>query len=710
MSELRGTDDATRLTARALGARRAGRRDEALALFERARDAAPERADLHANVAAALLELRQPADAVAAARAALERDAGFAAARLTLAAALFAQREIPAALREYDAVLAREPRDATALAGRADCLRESGDLVRAEHAYREALAVAPDLGHAHANLAPLLLNTGATDAAIAHCRRAIELLPGDAQPWLNLGLCLLEGDRLDEAMDAFAEAEQRGPSALLACHVARTWERVGDHVQAQLWVEQAEAREPGRAGNRVAAASVLLAAGDSEAARVLLEPLCESEPGLFEAWLLLGRARWDDGDVDEAIAAYERALALAPQMARVQATIGDVRASAGAIDAALAAYRAALAINPHCVGALCGVVQVLKGRSPAADVAALRALLDDPGTSAVARIAAHAALAQHADATGAYDDAVAQLGSANALQWQVRSRRDWEYDPARFAAQVDATIAAFDAAHFARVAGWGSSDALPLFVVGMPRSGTTLTEQILASHPRMLGVGERPFAQRNLAQLPALLDAPDGDPLALLPRLDAARVAERAGAHLAELGHLLARAGRARGDVTHVVDKMPDNWVVLGWIATTFPNARIVHVRRDPRDIAVSCWITSFAQIPWSCRLEHIAERLVAKSRLMAHWRRVLPIPVYELDYETLVADTEGETRRLLDWLRLPFDAACLDFHRREGVVRTASVLQVRQPVYSRSVARWRHYEEALAPLIARLEATGVLP
>lgn len=702
-----GNEDAGSLLARAHAARAAGDRSQALALFAAARDAQPSRAELHADLAAALLEARRLRDAIAAADAALAIDAGLAAARRTRAAAHFAAGEVAAARADYDALLAREPRDAPALAGRGDCRRMVGDGAGAIADHEAALAIAPDLAHSHANLGPLLLDAGRLDDALAHCRRAAVLLPGDAQPWLNLGLCLVEAERLDEAMDAFAEAEQRTASAHVACAIARAWERSGDLVQAQLWVDQAEAREPGRPGNRVAAGSVLIAMGEAEAARATLEALCESEPGLVEAWLLLGRARWDDGDVEAAVAAYERALAIEPRLARVHVAIGEARASAGDTDAALAAYRTALAGNPRSVAARCGVVQMLKSRSAAEDVAALSALLANPGVGPLARASVHAALAQHADATARYGDAVAHLGRANALQWESRSRRDWQYDPVEFARQVDAIIATFDAAHFARVAGWGDRSSLPVFVVGMPRSGTTLTEQILASHPALLGVGERTFALRNIAELPALEGGGSGDPLALVGEVGRERVAERAADWLAQLGALAARAGRP---VTGIVDKLPDNYLWLGWIATVFPNARIVHVRRDPRDIAVSCWITAFAQIPWACDLDHIAERLVQKERLVAHWRRVLPLPIHELDYESLVAEPEAEVRRLLAALELPFDPGCLDFHRRAGVVRTASVLQVRQPIYGRSVARWRHYEQALEPLTRRLRESGLLP
>jgi hypothetical protein len=169
-------------------------------------------------------------------------------------------------------------------------------------------------------------------------------------------------------------------------------------------------------------------------------------------------------------------------------------------------------------------------------------------------------------------------------------------------------------------------------------------------------------------------------------------------------GWHLDRLRELDGVHERVVDKMPDNYQCLGWIATLHPRAKIIHCRRDVRDVAVSCWITNFARIRWANDLEHLAERINEYLRLMAHYRAVLPIPILEVSYEHLVADQEGVTRRLLDFVGLEWDEACLSFHRTERLVRTASVAQVRQPIYQRSVARWKHYEEALQPFLAKVQ------
>jgi hypothetical protein len=166
----------------------------------------------------------------------------------------------------------------------------------------------------------------------------------------------------------------------------------------------------------------------------------------------------------------------------------------------------------------------------------------------------------------------------------------------------------------------------------------------------------------------------------------------------------LERLRQYRASAQRVVDKMPDNYLMAGLIATLFPRARIVHCRRDVRDVALSCWMTRFRHITWASDLGHIAGRIANYQRLMEHWRQVLPVPMLEIDYEETVADLEGVARRLVAWCGLEWDPACLAFHENKRPVRTASVTQVRQPIYTRSVQRWRNYAEALAPLLAALE------
>jgi hypothetical protein len=235
-----------------------------------------------------------------------------------------------------------------------------------------------------------------------------------------------------------------------------------------------------------------------------------------------------------------------------------------------------------------------------------------------------------------------------------------------------------------------------VFIVGLPRSGTTLTEQILASHSQVFGAGELRLAREDFLALgegPTERQAFEG--LGRLERSTLRRIGQR---HLEQLRALDSTAPR-------VVDKMPDNYLYLGLLAVLFPKAKFIHCRRDLRDVAVSCWITNFRSIRWANDVEHIAARFREYQRLMEHWRRVLPVPVLEVDYEETVADLPGVARRLVDWCGLEWQPACLAFHEGKRPVRTASVTQVRQPIYTRSVARWRNYEQTLGELFTALEA-----
>ena len=304
----------------------------------------------------------------------------------------------------------------------------------------------------------------------------------------------------------------------------------------------------------------------------------------------------------------------------------------------------------------------------------------------------HFGLAYVLDARGEYAEAAEHLDRGNSLQLSERHNCGWEYDPKEHELLVSRMIKVCTPDFFERVRGFGLDSELPVFVVGLPRSGTTLVEQILASHSRVFGAGEIKLA----ADAVVALGGQGADVVEGLRQLDRQTARRLASGHLEALRALNHAALR-------IVDKIPENYLYLGVLANLFPQAKLIHCRRDLRDVAVSCWMTNFREVRWANDQQHIASRFHEYQRIMEHWRKVLPVPLLEVDYEETVADLEGVARKLVAWCGLAWEPACLEFHRAKRPVTTASAVQVRQPVFRTSVGRWKHYEQALASLFARL-------
>ncbi|MGO8746639.1 MAG: sulfotransferase family protein, partial [Thermoguttaceae bacterium] len=297
-------------------------------------------------------------------------------------------------------------------------------------------------------------------------------------------------------------------------------------------------------------------------------------------------------------------------------------------------------------------------------------------------------------------EAAEHLDRGNALQLSEWRKCGQEYDPKAYEVLITQMIAVCTPNFFQRVRGFGLESEIPVFVVGLPRSGTTLIEQILAGHSQVFGAGEIKLVRDTMAEIGGQ-GADFSEGLRRLNRQTAQRLASR---HLERLRAF-------NGAALRIVDKMPENYVYLGLLASLFPRAKFIHCRRDLRDVAVSCWMTHFREIRWANDQQHIASRFHEYQRMMEHWRKVLPAPLLEVDYEETVANLEGVARKLVAWCGLAWEPACLEFHQAKRPVRTVSALQVRQPIYRTSAGRWRHYEQALAPLFARLKtATSCVP
>jgi tetratricopeptide (TPR) repeat protein len=634
-------------------------------------------------------------------RKAISLQPDYGAAHYNLGCVLLERDEPQAALDEFTAAHSVEPDNPRYLTARADALRITGRVDRAIESYGQALVLDPGLAAAHSNLGLLLLLRGREEEAIEHCRQAVALAPDNGIMHMNLGRCLVRMERLDEAMDCYADALELMPdSAELCTQIGKVWLEVENLPQAEHWFTRARQADESHLEARVGLAAALREAKFHDEAIGQLETLLEEHPDVVSAYVELAETRWDSGDAEGAIANLHKALELAPHLAGLHAKIGHVLASAGAVDEALTCFRAALELNPRNVNALHGLGTTLRGELPKADLDDVVGLLGNPQYREGALSALNNCLAHVYDGRQDYARAAEHAKAANRQQWIHRSRRGWEYEPQEFTAQVDHIMREFEPAVFEKHRNSGNASPLPVFVVGMPRSGTTLTEQILACHPRVLGVGEREFAAQSGAFL--MRARADGAAPGRLQDASARDIRSVADGYLDTLDRMrrLQKPG-----AEHVVDKCPDNYLLLGWLALLFPNVHIIHCRRDARDVAVSCWLTQFGRIRWACHEDHIAHRIGQYRRVMAHWRAVLPVPMLEIDYEETVSDTEAVARRMLEFIGLNWDPACLAPHRSDRLVRTASVTQVRKPVYRDSVARWQRYEFYLADLFRQIDA-----
>ena len=442
---------------------------------------------------------------------------------------------------------------------------------------------------------------------------------------------------------------------------------------------------------------IVLERGEPEEALLHCREAVRLRPTLLEAHINLGNVLQILGRPSEALESFRAAIRLKPNFAAAHAGVAGVLEELGDTAGSGESLREALRHDPRHTGALARLATQLREKLPAADQAAIERLSAEPGLPAARRWPMLFGLAQVLDARGEFTRAAECAATANALEYADFQRRGLAYDRAAHTLFVDRLLEAFTAEFFTRVRGWGLDTERPVFVVGMPRSGTTLVEQILASHPRVFGAGELQLARNEFRTLPEVTGRRGTLPHECVGYLDRNAIEQLARKHMNALADRNASADR-------FVDKMPENTLYLGFLAALFPRAKFIHCRRDLRDAALSCWITDFWQVRWACDQHQIASRAAEYRRVMEHWRRVLPVPLLEVDYESLVADQERVSRQIVEWCGLEWASECLEFHKTRRAVHTASAAQVRRPIYRSSVGRWKHYARPLAPMFAELE------
>jgi len=602
----------------------------------------------------------RPKDAIAAAERALAIDRRNASACNNRGIAEYDLGDFEAAERSYRRAIALSPRYAEAYSNLGNVLRAAKRLDEAVAAYRHALRIEPRFADAHNNLGTTLRDTGAIAEAERSYLAALALRPDDPAILANLALALRDLARLDEAEAILRRAlaiDPRGGRALVNLALV---------LLDRDRVEEAEA----------AARSALAARPE--------------DPEVLNA---LGRVLARQGRPEEAIGFYRRALALAPDLADAHNNLGIALIELGELDAAREALRRAVSLDRRHAGAYMNLAEAEKLAPGDPDLAAMRALARDPAALTMTqRMHLHFGLGKALGDAGEAERAFHHMLEGNRLK-----RSQIRYDEAAVLGAFDRIRQVFTRSLIEARSGHGNVSRLPIFIVGMPRSGTTLVEQILASHPRVHGAGEL----EDLARIVGGLRQSAGD----YPEAVAALGPDRPGA-IAE--QYLEALGQRSGGAERVTDKMPSNFYFIGLIHLALPGASIVHVRRDPVDTCLSCFSKLFASPQnHTYDLAELGRYYRKYAELMAHWREVLPPErMLEVRYEDLVADFERAARRILAHCGLEWDDACRSFHRTARPVRTASATQVRQPLYGSAVGRGNAFREFLTPLLRELPGT----
>jgi tetratricopeptide (TPR) repeat protein len=561
----------------------------------------------------------------------------------------------------------------------------AGALQTVEQRCRAQLSARPGEGMLWKILSVALLRQGKDPSAALG--RAVELLPRDAETHLNLGIALAAAGQRAEAETSYRRALELNPSGVEALnHLGELLREAGRGEEALAVRRQAVGLDPRRAEHHINLGKALFEIRRLDEATAAFRAALALQPEDLQGLLgLAGTARMRGHSV-EAEDICRKALALEPDHLEGLALLGELLADRGQFAEARAVFERALAINPALPAVYSSLATHRKMTSADDDWRRqVEGLLAKP-LPLSHEIGLRYALGKYCDDLGRYDEAFDNYRRAN----ELARRHKQKYDRGRLEQRVERIIGTFDAQFMSERRADGSDSEAPLLIIGMPRSGTSLAEQILASHPAVFGGGELRFWEGAFGVFEAERAAGVGA-AELLPQF--AR-------------DYLERLRALSGTAARIIDKMPANFLYLGLMHAAFPRARIIHMRRHPLDTCLSIYSQNFFRMgSYANDLGDLSHYYGQYLRVMQHWRSVLPATaLLEVPYEELIAGQESWTRRMLDFCGLPWDPKCLDFHQTDRVVITASRWQVRQRLNSSSAGRWRNYARHLQAIEYLLE------
>lgn len=694
-----------------------GRHEEALEYYAKALEVNPDYLDCLNNKAYACWSLEQYKEAERLSREALDIDPDNTVSLNGLAMALAKLVKFEEAIDLWERASTINPDEPMFLVNWGNTLREMGRLKDSEKICKKALELSPENPEALNNLANALRDTGKTEEAIALYRQATDIRPDYHEAHANLGIAYIDSQMYGDAAVAarYAVAFDRNfamgynvlshaycelgdfPSAHSAAQraihlrpndaepyleLANVLTSLDQYDDAQAAVQQALKHERGHARAFLKLADIRDRMRDREGALKALEEGLEISPNMTHLWLRKAHIYLHNNESEKALDCIEEAIKIAPHSHVVYQTQAETLISLNRNKEAEEAVRKAISLKDNVPAPYSTLASLKKFESEDdPDFIKMLDLADKVKRyGRAAEMNYHYGMSDIYEQLKKYDDAFEHLQIANDLRRKTIHyihREDRDY--------AKAIKSKYTPDFIAMRSGLGFDSESPVFIVGMPRSGTTLTEQIISSHPDVCGAGELSELGDVFRQMGGTL-----------------RVEE-----LAKIGQEYVERVKSydkSGKALRITDKMPANYMNVGLIALILPNAKIIHCRRNPIDTCLSCYKQNFARGQyWSYDLEELGDEYLKYLDIMEHWRTVLPGKMLEIEYEETVGNFEEQARKLIDFVGLPWDDACLEPHKQKRAVLTASKAQVTKPVYQSSVEKWRRYEAHLQPLVRKL-------
>ena len=533
------------------------------------------------------------------------------------------------------------------------------DHKQAKKLIRKAIKIDPSVSDYHNNLGLSLHQLGEYKEAAWSFEKATRLNPLFIHAWFGYANSNLKLNKTEEAISCFKKVIK------LDANFVPAYNNLGNIFRELKQFDQA---------------------------LEMFEMTLKLNPGMAEAYYNIGIVKKQQGYFKEAIDAYDKVLAINPDDVKACFNKATSLQRLGKFDKAKELYCKVIELKNDYTDAYANIVQLQKYTSPEhKDAVNIKSLLENDDLNEEARINLHFALGKIYDDCSTYNNAFQHFQIANQLK-----HKKLDYNPAAFEKYVSDIIDTFSSFAIEEKCNIADKNDKPIFIVGMPRSGTTLIEQIIASHSDVFGANELPFINELARSLPKRLNT-NADYPQCLSQMENTVCKDVAEEYINELNKL-------DGSAKRLTDKMPYNFLHLGLIALCFPGSKIIHCNRHPLDTCLSIYFCDFHGSPsYAYNLEEIAHYYSQYSRLMAFWKEYLSIPIFNIDYEHLIDNRDKISRQMIEFLGLEWDGKCLDYHKTDRAIKTASLWQVRQRVYKTSLNRWRNYKEFIQPLNDKL-------